>query len=214
MAEQMLQMGLIRNPKEYFEVINTGNIDVLYEGDMNEILLIKKENEILMSGKPVMAELLDQHAEHIMEHRTVMADPDLRMNPDLRMVVQQHIQEHIDYLRNVDPDLLMLTGQQPLQPPTPPLGMAPPPGMPPMPQGPMGPPPPMPQMPPQAGPQAPINPADLDTLMRQPSGMPPAPQEMIRGQGNAGGGTMPNIPRPPSPFQNMPVSAEENLPQS
>jgi hypothetical protein len=221
MAEQMLQMGLIKNPKQYFEVINTGNIDVVYENDMNEILLIKKENEILMSGKPVMAELLDQHAQHIMEHRSVMADPDLRMNADLRMVVQQHIQEHIDYLRNADPDLLMLTGQQPLSPPTPPLGMGPPPGMPPMPMfgGPMGPQGPMPPMPPPQAPQAPqqlptTNPADLDTLMRQPSGMPPAPQELIKGQGNAGGQMMPNLPRPPGPFKNMPVTAEENLPQS
>jgi hypothetical protein len=44
--------------------------------------------------------------------------------------------------------------------------------------------------------------------------MPPNPQEMIRGQGNAGGQMMPNIPRPPAPFQNMPVQAEDNLPQS
>lgn len=211
MAEQMLQMGLIRNPKEYFEVINTGSIDTMYEGDMNEILLIKKENEVLMSGKPVMAELLDQHAQHIMEHRTVMADPDLRMNPDLRMVVQQHIQEHIDYLRNVDPDLLMLTGQQPLQPPAPPMmpGMMPPPGMPTMgPQGgQMGPPPP------NAGPQIP-HPQDMEALMRQPSGMPSTPDSMIKGQGNPGGGIMPNLPKPPGPFRNMPTQAKDVLPQS
>ena len=226
MAEQMLQMGLIKNPKEYFEVINTGNIDTMWEGDMNEILLIKKENEILMSGKPVMAELLDQHAQHIMEHRTVMADPDLRMNPELRMVVQQHIQEHIDYLRNVDPDLLMLTGQQPLQPPAPPMmpGMPPmPTGMPPMgPQGgPMGPPPPMggpmPPMPPQAppAPQGPVGQqGDLDVLLKQPSGMPSSPQELIKGQGVEGGNIMPNLPRPPGQFANMPVTAQEMLPQS
>lgn len=212
MAEQMLQMGLIKNPKEYFEVINTGSIDTIWEGDMNEILLIKKENEILMSGKPVMAELLDQHAQHIMEHRTVMADPDLRMNPELRMVVQQHIQEHIDYLRNVDPDLLMLTGQQPLQPPMPPMPeggpMPPPPGMPPM-----GPPPPM--APPPPMPQGPVGqPGDLEGLLRQPSGMPPSPEEMITGQGVAGGGTLPNMPKPPAPFQNMPVTAQDMLPQS
>lgn len=219
MAEQMLQMGLIKNPKEYFEVINTGSIDTMWEGDMNEILLIKKENEILMSGNPVMAELLDQHAQHIMEHRTVMADPDLRMNPDLRMVVQQHIQEHIDYLRNVDPDLLMLTGQQPLQSPMPPPMSGGP--MPPPPGGPMGPPPPMggpmPPMPPQAppAPQEPVgNPGDLEGLLKQPSGMPSSPQDLITGQGNLGGETMPGMPKPPAPFQGMPVTAQDMLPQS
>jgi hypothetical protein len=44
--------------------------------------------------------------------------------------------------------------------------------------------------------------------------MPPAPQEMIKGQGNAGGQPLPNLPRPPGQFANMPVTAEENLPQS
>jgi hypothetical protein len=222
MAEQMLQMGLIKNPKEYFEVINTGSIDSMWEGDMNEILLIKKENEILMSGNPVMAELLDQHAQHIMEHRTVMADPDLRMNPELRMVVQQHIQEHIDYLRNVDPDLLMLTGQQPLQPPMPPMPEGGP--MPPPPGGPMGSPPPnagpMPPMPPMPpAPPAPAaepvgQPGDLQALLRQPSGMPPNPQDLITGQGSTGGEMIPGIPKPPAPFQNLPVTAQDMLPQS
>ncbi|MFO0203354.1 MAG: hypothetical protein ACK528_09525, partial [Alphaproteobacteria bacterium] len=220
MAEQMLQMGLIKNPKEYFEVINTGSIDSMWEGDMNEILLIKKENEILMSGNPVMAELLDQHAQHIMEHRTVMADPDLRMNPELRMVVQQHIQEHIDYLRNVDPDLLMLTGQQPLQPPMPPMpegGPMPPPpggpmGSPPPNAGPMPPMPPAPPAPPAAGPVG--QQGDLQGLLRQPSGMPPNPQDLITGQGSTGGEMIPGVPKPPAPFQNLPVTAQDMLPQS
>ena len=117
----------------------------------------------------------------------------------------------------------MLTGQQPLQPPAPPMmpGMPPmPPGMPPMgPQGgPMGPPPPMGgPMPPQAppAPQGPVGQqGDLDALLRQPSGMPSSPQEMIKGQGNPGGEVLPNLPRPPGQFSNMPVTAQEMLPQS
>ena len=31
MAEQMLQMQLIKNPQEYFQVINTGKLDVVFE---------------------------------------------------------------------------------------------------------------------------------------------------------------------------------------
>ena len=228
MAEQMLQMGLIKNPKEYFQVINTGQIESMFEGDMTEMLLIKKENEFLMSGREVIADLLDTHAAHIMEHRTVMADPELRMNPELRAVVQTHIQEHIDYLRNTDPDLLMLTGQQPLQTPgtpqmpspmggmMPPMGMG---GMPPDMMG-MGGMPPMPQMPPMGGGgmEAPVPEQmlqnNLPTLLKQPSGMPPAPNELITGQGNMGGQTMPNMPTPPAPFNAMPVTAQDLLPQS
>lgn len=201
MAEQMLQMGLIKNPQEYFQVINTGSIETMYENDMTEMLLIKKENEFLMDGREVLADMLDSHTIHIMEHRTVMADPELRMNPELRMVVQQHIQEHIDYLRNADPDLLMLIGQQPLQNP-----MAPqmPPGMP------MG-----PGIPPMGagGPMAQQNVPNLDQMMMQQSGMPPMPEDLIKGQGNPGGNTMPNIPTPPAGFEGMPVTADQMLPQ-
>jgi hypothetical protein len=187
MAEQMLQMGLIKNPKEYFQVINTGSIETTFEGDMSEMLLIKKENEFLMSGREVIADILDTHLDHIMEHRTVMADPDLRMNPELRAVVQAHIQEHITYLRTADPDLLMATGQQPLQNP-----MAPQ------------------TVPPMGGP---MPPPGMEGMMQQPSGMPPAPNELIRGQGNPGGEQLPNMPRPPGEFANMPVTAQEMLPQ-
>jgi predicted metal-dependent hydrolase len=50
---------------------------------MQEYLLIKQENEYLMEARPVLADMWDMHAEHIMEHRSVMADPDLRQDPNL-----------------------------------------------------------------------------------------------------------------------------------
>jgi hypothetical protein len=192
MAEQMLQMGLIKNPQEYFQVINTGSIETMYESDMNELLLIKRENEFMMEGKEVMADMLDTHQLHIMEHRTILSDPELRMDPDLRRTVQTHIQEHIDMLRMVDPDLLMLTGQQPLQNPN--MGQVPPPMGGPMP-------------PPNAGGPG------MGPMMTPPNGMPPNPQDMITGQGNPGGQQLPNMPTPPPPFQNMPVNAQDMMPQ-
>jgi hypothetical protein len=202
MAEQMLQMGLIKNPQEYFQVINTGAIETMYENDMTEMLLIKKENEFLMEGQEVMADMLDSHTTHIMEHRTVMADPELRLNPQLRSVVQAHIQEHIDYLRNADPDLLMLIGQQPLQNPLEAqMGVNMKGQMP----GPM---------PPQMGAPMPQgNVPNLDQMMLPQSGMPPAPNELIKGQGNLGGGELPPMPTPPAGFENMPVTADQMLPQ-
>lgn len=197
MAEQMLQMGLIKNPQEYFQVINTGSIESMYESDMNELLLIKRENEFMMEGKEVMADMLDSHQLHILEHRTILADPDLRMNPELRTNVQNHIQEHIDMLRQVDPDLLMLIGQQPLQN----LG-APqqPPGM----QAPM---------PVQGGVIPPQMGAGMDGIMQPPNGMPQNPQDMIKGQGNLGGSNLPPLPTPPAPFENLPTQAQDILPQ-
>lgn len=119
------------------------------------------------------------------------------MNPELRTNVQNHIQEHIDMLRQVDPDLLMLIGQQPLQN----LG-APqqPPGM----QAPM---------PVQGGVIPPQMGAGMDGIMQPPNGMPQNPQDMIKGQGNLGGSNLPPLPTPPAPFENLPTQAQDILPQ-
>lgn len=147
MAEQMLQMNLITTPQQYFQVINTGRLDSVYEGEMNELLLVKSENENLLEGTPVFASALDQHKLHIMEHKSVIADPNLRKDKRLVDNATEHILEHIRLLRETDPAILAMIGEQPLGPVGgPPQGEqgAPPPGAQqggPPPQGaPMGPP--------------------------------------------------------------------------
>lgn len=116
MAEQMLQMGLLKSPQEYFQVINTGRLEVTYEGELSEQLLVKDENERLLSGDNVIATGLDSHRYHILEHKSVLADTDLRKDPVLVKNVLGHIQQHIDLLRSTSPDLLMIVGEQPLAP--------------------------------------------------------------------------------------------------
>lgn len=117
MAEQMMQMGLIKTPQEYFQVINTGSLDVMFEGDQHELLLVKQENEKMMKGESPLVAPTDLHKIHIMEHRTVLADSDLRENQALAQVVMDHIEQHMDKLRETDPALLQLIGEQPLPPP-------------------------------------------------------------------------------------------------
>lgn len=143
MAEQLAQMKLIKNPQQYFMVMETGRLDTMIEGDISDLLNIKRENEMLLEGVQVMADILDQHRMHILEHRVVINDPDLRANPELYKAVKAHIQEHIDMLRTVDPDLLQLINEQPLQNSMSPQGMPGTPGGQPIPQpmepgGPMG----------------------------------------------------------------------------
>lgn len=134
-ANNLANMKLIKTPEQYFAVMETGRVDLLYEGDMQDILLIKRENEWLMEGKPTIVDPLDRHALHILEHRAVISDPDLRMNPELSSAVRAHIQEHIDMLRTVNPDILMLIKEQPLNP----QQAAGAPGLPPGPMNPQGP---------------------------------------------------------------------------
>lgn len=116
MAEQMMQMGIIKTPEEYFTVIKTGNLDVMTEDTQSELFLVRGENERLMNGDPVIAAYVDQHTLHIKEHAAVLSDPELRMNTELTGRVMAHIQEHVELLRTVDPSLLQIIGQQPLPP--------------------------------------------------------------------------------------------------
>ena len=116
MAEQMLQMGVIKNPQDYMSVINTGEIETLTDDTQRQITLARIENEKMMNLEEALVIFTDDHAYHIMEHSNLTADPDLRYNSELMQLVYNHIQEHIDQLRNTDPDLLAILKQQPLGP--------------------------------------------------------------------------------------------------
>lgn len=134
MAQELIQYGQI-TPQQYVSILHTGNLDELTEDIVHENLLMRAENEAMMDGKTPMPIFTDNHRDHIDYHRRLLFDPELRLDHELVLRVQGHIQEHINLLRTVDPDLLVIMKQQPLQPPPPPPGMAPPPG----PQGPGGP---------------------------------------------------------------------------
>lgn len=212
MAEQMLQMGLIKTPQEYFQVINTGSLESMYEGEMSELLLIKQENETLMEGKQVTAAMIDAHKQHIMEHKAVLADPDLRNDNTLVQNVLQHIQDHINYLRSADPQLLQLIGEQPLEPP----GQQMPGG--PMPPGPMG----GPQGAPQPGMQHMLRPMNKPgqppphpsngVPMAPPSQIPPQALKSIQNAQNPNA-HLPQSATPPKPFNTMPTDPRQIIPQ-
>lgn len=116
MAEQLLQMGVIKTAEHYFSVLNTGNLEAMTEDTQSELDLIRAENEALLSNTEVIAVATDQHTIHIKEHKAVLADPDLRKDPELLRRTLAHIQEHITLLRETDPDLLNIIQEQPLGP--------------------------------------------------------------------------------------------------
>lgn len=128
MAEQMMQMGVIKNPEQYIQIINTGNIDTMTDGLDRQLILITAENEKLVGGGQVQALAIEPHSLHIKEHRDILADPDLKQDPELVQRVLAHISEHINLLRTTDPDLLMHVGEQPLSPPGGSPANQPPPG--------------------------------------------------------------------------------------
>lgn len=179
-ADSLMEKGMIETPKQYITVLTTGQIDPLYEGIQHELLNVRSENEDIREGRPVVAVITDHHADHIREHKTLLADPEARRNPQFVQSVLAHIQEHLNQWRGADPAILMITGQQP--PPPPPM-MGPPMGPPP-PQGPNG---------PQNGPPP-------------PQGGSPAP---VMEPGNPLEGQMPNQPNMPNMPKNSPPEAIE-----
>ena len=118
MAENLIQMGVIKSPEQFFSIIETGSLDAMTEGQHQELLLIKQENEKLVEGSTqVIATAVDAHALHIREHKNVLADPDLRLDPNLVERTLTHINEHIRLLQETDPNLLSIIQEQPLSPP-------------------------------------------------------------------------------------------------
>jgi hypothetical protein len=180
-ANNLANMKIIKTPEQYFMVLETGSVETLYEADMQDIFLIKRENEKLLEGKEVMADILDRHSLHIQEHRSVISDPDLRDNPELTAKVRAHIQEHIDMLRNVNPDLLMLIKEQPLNP----QQNA---GAPNLPPGPMN-----PQQGANMGPQSATAGNNVDELMNaQMLGGQQTPENALPSQPNVDPSLLPN----------------------
>jgi hypothetical protein len=135
MANQLLQTGLIKNPEEYLSVIQTGKLEPMIEGQTAELLLIRSENEKLREGESVSAVATEDHRLHVAEHKAVLANPESKLQPHIVQTTLNHINQHIDLLRQTDPGLLMLTGQQPLPPlqnpnaPAPPMPAGPPPNV-------------------------------------------------------------------------------------
>lgn len=117
MAEQLMQM----KPEEfsiqqYAQVINTGRIDGMLESPIDQSNLIQMENERLTAGTPVKALIIDDHKEHILRHRTILNDIDIRMDDERAKATYDHILEHIAFARSADPAVLTMTNQQPLAP--------------------------------------------------------------------------------------------------
>jgi hypothetical protein len=125
-ASDLIQMGLITSPEQYLSVLNTGRLETLTQSENDELMLVKDENERIISGDmPIMAAMFDKHSLHIREHRAVAADTNLRMDPGLMKRLNDHIQEHLDLAASARPDLMQYLHEPQFAPP-----QGPPPGPP------------------------------------------------------------------------------------
>ena len=125
LAEQYISMGLIKTPADFHEVIETGNLAAATEYLDKENLLVKSENDRMLKGEKVKAMMMDDHVQHIREHRGLVADDNVRYNSKLSGPILSHIMEHIKLYRKMkqmDPELLAITQEADLQGPQAPGG--------------------------------------------------------------------------------------------
>jgi hypothetical protein len=147
MAEKLLKNGLIKNPAEFIEFINTGRIETMTQGETSQFENANVENDMLREGKKVTASVSDYVPHHVLKHLIIWNDPELRALADnqtdqsseamkARAVLtntMEHINEHFDnYQNKADPLMLALlaTGQLPPPQPAQPSPGAPPQGAP------------------------------------------------------------------------------------
>jgi hypothetical protein len=127
-AQNLLQMGLIKNPKKYFEILEGAPAEVLWDEDYNQDAFIQQENDYMREKKPVMAMMTDDHAKHIACHASLMNDSEIRQRSDILEGITAHIKTHYGLLQSQDPMLAQIikTGQAPQMPPPGPMPGKPP----------------------------------------------------------------------------------------
>jgi hypothetical protein len=116
LANNLLEKGMIENPRQYINILQTGQLDAAIEGVSHENLNIRAENEAIRDGRPVTVIITDNHKAHILEHKTIIANPEAREDPEFVMRTLTHIQDHLNAWRSADAAILMITGQEPPPP--------------------------------------------------------------------------------------------------
>jgi hypothetical protein len=109
-ADKLLSANMIKNPDEYLQVLQTGRLEPAIEGEQNELMTIRAENEAMADGQNVQAIWLDMHPRHIQGHKYMLSNPETRQDPVLVQRVTQHIQEHVMLMKFSDPVVLQILG--------------------------------------------------------------------------------------------------------
>lgn len=123
LAQNIVKLENPEDRQTFINIINTGRDDNLTEAPFRKIMNIRRENEMLLDGDYPIVVMLDDHAEHINEHKSLLDDPDVRMDQELVSNIMLHIDQHEQYWKQMTPSQLAIAGLQPLPPDMP---MAPP----------------------------------------------------------------------------------------
>lgn len=116
-ADKLLERGLIRHPQDYFAVLETGSLSPVFKSPVDELTIIKSENERLRAGERVIVLTTDNPYLHIQEHKCEL-DTDARDDPEYTARVLAHIEEHFAVANAMSlqtPDMCRAMGWEPFQ---------------------------------------------------------------------------------------------------
>lgn len=130
-ATQLLQAKIPGfEPRQYFNVLETGRLDAATESPQLTNILLAQENEALIRGEKVTALPIDHHLEHFLAHLDPLKHPEVRNNPTKAQNAMEHLQDHLDFWQDLsekNPAMLQALGIPPIPPSLPPeMGGAPP----------------------------------------------------------------------------------------
>jgi hypothetical protein len=89
-ADQLLVNKMIQDPREYIAVIENGELSPLFKGPVDQLTMIKTENQRIRDGEDVPVLLTDNHELHIREHLCEL-DTDARNDPAFLQRMMRHI---------------------------------------------------------------------------------------------------------------------------
>ena len=133
LMEQLIKYGVIKDPVVLGNFLETGEIESATEDAFADSLLIRDENQQMLKGETTLVIMTDDHPRHILKHKELFSDPETRGNPQLMQLILDHISDHIQANKDLDPDLAAILNIPQLpsqQPPVGPDGKPVPPPMP------------------------------------------------------------------------------------
>lgn len=115
-ATNAIKEGMVKDLQGYISILDGQPLTRLYDTELSENDLIQSENDRLVQGDLVKALSTDNHALHIMKHKTILNDPQIRLNnPEIVQATQNHLLEHLELQKTTDPMLMAManTGMVP-----------------------------------------------------------------------------------------------------
>lgn len=106
--------------KIYMSILNTGKLPEEMKTH-SELINIRAENEALKRGEDVQVIISENHINHFLGHKEELENPENKKDPELVQRILNHLMQHIEAWRNMDPAMAQMIGL----PPAPPIPMGP-----------------------------------------------------------------------------------------